>query len=230
LSEDQTAVEQSQYRLYSFSRFGEIMQAALQFAIRLTLSIVLLSSIVSCAMTMNLRVENPGDVARFRTWDWLRDEDERVGAPVRTDSVLELQVARQIEESLSARGFRRAPGSAEVLIVFDLTIRREVVEVAHTGALETLHSLHSSPSFEVQATRYEMRHYQIADLEIVAIDPRARSVVWRGSFARRYGEARSPQLNDAVVQLLARMPTPRPRLDRPRAFVRERSTDEEPQS
>jgi hypothetical protein len=206
------------------------MQAALQSAIRLTLSVALLSSIVSCATTMNLRVDDPGDVARFRTWDWLHDDGERVDAPADRDSELELQVARQIEESLSARGFRRAPGSAEVLVDFDLTIRRGVVEVARTGALQTLYSLHASPSFEVQATRYEMHHYEIAELKIVAIDPRERSVVWRGSFAKRYGGARSSRMNDAVAQLLARMPTPRPRLDGPRAVVRERSTDEEPPS
>jgi hypothetical protein len=223
-----SAADPSQYRVYSHSRFGEIVQAALQSVIRLAFSIALLSSIVSCAMTMSLRVEDPGDVARFRTWDWLRDDGERVDAPASPDS--ELQVARQIEESLSARGFRRTPGSAEVLVDFDLTIRRGVVEVARTGALQTLHSLHNSPSFEVQATHYEMRHYEIADLKIVAIDPRKRSVVWRGSFAKRYWEARSPQMNDAVAQLLARMPTPRPRPDGPRAVVRERSRDEEPPS
>ena len=204
------------------------MQAALQSVIRLAFSIALFSSIVSCATTTSLRVEDPGDVARFHTWDWLRDDGERVDAP--TDPVSELQVARQIEESLSARGFRRVPGNAEVLVDFDLTIRREVVEVARSGALQTLHSLHSSPSFEVQATHYEMRNYEIADLKIVAIDPREQSVVWRGSFARRYGEVRPPQMNDAVAQLLARMPTPRPRPDGPRAVVRGRSTEEEPPS
>jgi hypothetical protein len=206
------------------------MQAALQSAIRLNLSIVLLSSIVGCATTMNLRVEDPGDIARFRTWDWLRDDGERVDASADPDSELELQAARQIEESLSALGFRRSPGSAEIFVVFDLTIRRGVVEVARTGAVQTLHSLHNSPSFEVQATQYEMRPYEIVDLKIVAIDPRERRVVWRGSFARRYGEAGPPHINDAVVQLLARMPTARPRLDGPRAVVRERSTDEEPPS
>jgi hypothetical protein len=190
----------------------------------------MLSSIVSCTTTMSLRVEDPGDVARFRTWDWLRDDGERIDAPSDRDSELELQAARQIEESLSALGFRRSPGSAELLIVFDLTIRREVVEVARTGALQTLHSFHYSPSFEVQATQYEKRHYEIADLKVVAIDPRERSVIWRGSFARRYEEAEPPHIEDAVVQLLAKMPTPRPRLDRPRAVVHERSTDEEPPS
>jgi hypothetical protein len=206
------------------------MLAALQSAIRLAVSIVLLSSIVSCATTMSLRAEDPGDVSRFRTWDWLRDDGERVNSPADPGSELELQVARQIEESLGARGFRRAPGSAEILVVFDLTIRREAVEVARTEALQTLHSLHSSPSFEVQATRYEMRHYEIVDLKIVAIDPREQSVVWRGSFAKRYREARSPQMNDAVAQLLARLPSSRPRPDGPRAVVRERSMDEEPPS
>jgi hypothetical protein len=206
------------------------MLAALQSTIRLAVSIVLLSSIMSCATTMSLQAEDPGDVSRFRTWDWLRDDGERVDAPADGDSELELQVARQIEESLGARGFRRAPGSAEILVVFDLTIRREDVEVAHTEALQTLHSLHSSPSFEVQATRYEMHHYEIVDLKIVAIDPREQSVVWRGSFAKRYEEARSPQMNDAVAQLLARLPSSRPWPDGPRAIVRERSTDEKPPS
>jgi hypothetical protein len=206
------------------------MQAALQSAIRLALSIVLLSGIVSCATTMSLRVEDPGDVARFRTWDWLRDDAERVDARAGPDSEMELQVARQIEELLSARGFRRAPGSAEVLVDFNLRIRRGVVEVARTGALQTLHSLHASPSFEVQATRYEMRHYEIVDLKFVAVDPQERSVVWRSSFAKRYEGARPSRMDDAVAQLLARMPTPRPRPDAPRAVVHERSTDEEPPS
>jgi hypothetical protein len=209
---------------------GEIMQAALQPVIRLAFSIVLLASIVSCSTTMNLRTEDPGDVSRFRTWDWLRDDGKRVDSPADLGSELKRQVARQIEASLRARGFRRAPESAELLVDFDLAIRREVVEVARTGALQTLHSLHSSPSFEVQATHYEMRRYEIADLKIVAIDPREQSVVWRGSFARRYGEVRSSHINDAVAQLLARLPTPRPRLDGPRAVVRERSTNEEPSS
>jgi hypothetical protein len=206
------------------------MQAALQSEIRLILTIVLLLSIVSCATSMSLRVEDPGDVARFRTWDWLRDDGGSVDASADPDSELDLQAARQIEKSLSALGFRRSPGNAELLVVFDLTIRRGVVEVARTGALQTLHSLHNSPSFEVQATQYEKRHYEIADLKVVAIDPRERSVIWRGSFARRYWEAESPQIKDAVVQLLAKMPTPRPRLDRPRAIVHERLTDEEPPS
>jgi hypothetical protein len=206
------------------------MQGALQSVIHLAVSIALLSSVVSCSATLNLRAEDPGDVSQFRTWDWLRGGGEKVGARTDPDSELERQVARQIEESLGVRGFRRVPGNAEILVVFDLAIRREVVEVARTGAVQTLNSLHSSPSFEVQATRYEMRHYEIADLNIIAIDPRERSVVWRGSFAKRYGETRSPQLNDAVIQLLARMPTPRPRPDGPRAVVHERSTVEEPPS
>jgi len=206
------------------------MQGALQSVIRLSISIALLSSVVSCSTTMNLRAEDSGDVSRFRTWNWLRDDGGRVGARAGRDSEREIRVARQIEESLGARGFRRAPANAEILVDFDLTIRREAVEVARTTAVQTLNSLHSSPSFEVQATRYEMRHYEIAILKIVAIDPREQSVVWRGSFAKRYDEARPPQLNDAVVQLLARMPTPRPRSDGPRAVVHERSTNREPPS
>jgi hypothetical protein len=117
-----------------------------------------------------------------------------------------------------------------VLVDFDLKIRREVVTVAQTGALETLNSLHSSPSFEVQAARYETHHYEVADLKIVAIDPRERNVVWRGSFAKRYSEVRSPQMRDAVIRLLAKLPTSRPRLDGPRAIVREQPTDAEPPS
>jgi hypothetical protein len=206
------------------------MQAALQPVIHLVFSIALLSSIASCSTTMKLRTEDPGDVSRFRTWDWLRDDGERVDAPSGSHSELDLQVARQIETSLRARGFRRTPESAELLVDFDLAIRREVVEVARTGALQTLHSLHSSPSFEVQATRYEMRHYEIADLKIVAIDPRERSVVWRGSFAQRYEGARSSHIDDAVAQLLARLPTPRPQLDGKRAVVRGRPANEEPPS
>lgn len=205
------------------------MLAALQSATRLTLSIVVFSSIAGCATT-SLRVEDVGDVSRFRTWNWLRDDGKRVDSPAAPSSELKRQAARQIEASLRARGFRRVPEGAELLVDFDLAIRREVVEVARTGALQTLHSFHSSPSFEVQATRYEMRHYEIADLRIVAIDPRERSVVWRGSFVQRYEQARSSHIDDAVAQLFARLPTPRPQLDGPRAVVRERSMDEEPPS
>jgi hypothetical protein len=206
------------------------MQTALQPAIRLVLSIAPLMSIVSCTTAMSIRVEDLGDVSRFHTWDWLRDGDERAGAPVDPGSRFDRHVARQIEESLSARGFRRAPGSAEVLVDFDLRIRQETVEVARNGALRTLNSLHSSPSFEVQATYYEIHHYEVAELKIVAIDPRERSVVWRGAFVKRYAVARPPQLSDAVVQLLAKLPTARSRLIELRAIVREAPTDPEPHS
>jgi hypothetical protein len=48
------AANANQYRVYSRNRSREIMQAALQSAIRLTLSIVLFSSIASCATTTSL--------------------------------------------------------------------------------------------------------------------------------------------------------------------------------
>jgi len=187
------------------------MRAALRPGIRLLFSIALLSSTGGCAQSSILRVEELGDISRYRTWDWLRDPGQTADAVAEPGSDLSFQIARQIEESLLARGFRRAPGRAELLVDFAFELRREGVQVPRTGAMATLNSLHSSPSFEVQAITYETHYHEIADLRIVAIAPRERSVIWRGSLAERYEGARSAQLKDAVVQLLERMPRPRPR-------------------
>ncbi len=206
------------------------MRAALQSAIRLFLSIPLLASVAGCATTSGPRVEEPGDLSRYRTWDWLRGPGETPGAAADPSSELERRVARRIAEAMGARGFLRAPGRAELLVDFDFELRREVVQIARTGAVQTLNSLHSSPSFEVQATTYETHRYQVADLRIVAIDLRERSVVWRGALAQRYEPSRSPPVGDAVARLLERMPTARPQRDGARAVARERAADGKPPS
>jgi hypothetical protein len=65
----------------------------------------------------------------------------------------------------------------------------------------------------VQATRTEIRRYEFAELLVLMLDRRERTLVWRGRFEERYRDEFAPYLGEAVSQLLARVPPPRPSTD-----------------
>jgi hypothetical protein len=123
---------------------------------------------------------------------------------------LEPAIERQVEIGLSDRGFQRSPNDPDLLVYFHLGVREQLVKQNVTGAVQHLPSLHYAPSYDVQVTRTEFIRYEIAELVIVMIDSRERQLVWRGQLNERYPDAFTPHLGEAVSQILARVPSPRP--------------------
>jgi hypothetical protein len=178
-----------------------------------------LVSFASGCRTPTLQIEAPGDVSRYRSWDFVDPVRDATRAPLLLGIDLESAVAKQLEAGLFDRGFRRAANDPDLLVYFQLVVREEQVEEYVTGAVQHVASFHHSPSYDVQATRTEVTRYEIANLLVLMLDPSERRLVWRGSLDGRYRDAFTPHLGEAVGQLLARIPSPRPSTNGPRAIV-----------
>jgi len=195
--------------------------------VRLTLRITIylivafgLTSFASGCRTPTLQIEAPGDASRYRTWDFVHPVRDAIHAPVLVGVDLEPLVAKQVEIGLADRGFQHTANDPDLLVHFQLAVRGRLVKENVTGAIQHLPSLHYSPSFDVQATRTEFRRYEFAELLILMLDRRERALVWRGRLEERYRDAFAPHLGEAVSQLLARVPPPRPSTNAPTVIVK----------
>ncbi len=185
----------------------------MRLALRITVCVLLALGLISFASgcgTLSLQIEEPGDVSRYRTWDFVQPVRGAIHAPSLVSVDLEPAVAKQVEIGLSDRGFRRTPNDPDLLVYFQLVVRKQLVEQNVTGAIQHLPSLHDAPSYDVQATRTELKRYEIAELLVLMIDSKKRHVVWRGRLNERYLDEFTPHLGEAVSQLLAHVPPPRP--------------------
>jgi hypothetical protein len=158
-----------------------------------------------------LQIETPGDTSSYRTWNFVHPVRGVVHAPLPVGIDLDPIVAKQVEIGLSDRGFRRTTNDPDLLVYFQLVVREQLVQQNVTGAIQHLPSLSHSPSYDVQMTRTELRRYELAELLVLMLDPRDRRLVWRGRFNERYSGKFAPHLGEAVSQLLAHVPPPRPR-------------------
>jgi hypothetical protein len=196
------------------------MRFTLCITARLLVAFALFSFASGCR-TLSLEIENPGDVSRYRSWDFVHSVRNRIQAPVLVGIDLEPVVAEQVEIGLSDRGFQRSLNDPDLLVYFHLGVREQLVKRNVTSAIQHLPSLHYAPSYDVQVTRTELIRYEIAELLIVMIDSRERQLVWRGQLSERYPDAFTPHLSEAVSQILARVPSPRPSPSGRTVIVRE---------
>jgi hypothetical protein len=158
----------------------------------------------ACATSREVWFDQREDFSRHRTWEWLPPPAQTVDAPDRARE-LEARLIRLVARALDERGLEFAPGRADLLVRYDLDVEREHVLVHETPAVEQLSSLHSSPSYEIQATRQVLHVYEHARLEIVVLaDAQRRRPIWRGAIAGRYRGAFP--LKQAVARLLEAFP------------------------
>jgi len=186
------------------------VQRALRIAAFLVAAFGLISFASGCR-TLSLQIDAPGDVARYRTWNFVRQdfahpEPDAMRAPLLAGADLGPAVAKQVEIGLADRGFRRTSIDPDVLVHFQLAVREQFIEQNVTGAVQYLPSLHDAPSYDVQTTRTEVARYEVADLLVVMIDRKERRLVWRGRLNERYRGDFAPHLGEAVTQLLAQLP------------------------
>ncbi len=186
------------------------MRPTLRITVCLLVAFALISFASGCQTPM-LQIETPGDTSSYRTWNFVHPVRGVVHAPLTVGTDLDPAVAKQVEIGLSDRGFRRTTNDPDMLVYFQLVVRRQLVQQNVTGAIQHLPSLSHSPSYDVQATRIELRRYEIVDLLVLMLDPRDRRLVWRGRLNERYRDEFAPHLGEAVSRLLAHVPPPRPR-------------------
>jgi len=173
------------------------------------LGAAILASIgVACASAVNVRIDQRKDFAGYCTWNFLSLEDGNVRAPLSDARELNARLTRAVEVALLEQGFVRVMGRPDFYVSYFLEVRRQLVIVTETPALEHLPSLDQSPSWEIQATERRIESYEIGQLTILVSDPDEQAVVWRGGFEGRFRGALSPHLGDAVSSLLERLPAP----------------------
>ena len=195
------------------------MRLTLRITARLLVAFALISFTSGCR-TLSLQIDKPGDVSGYRTWNFVHPVRDVIHAPLLVGIDLESVVAKQVEIGLSDRGFQRTPNDPDLLVYFQLVVREQLVQQNVTSAIQHLASLHDAPSYDVQATRTEFRRYEFAELLVLMLDRRERALVWRGRLEGRYRDAFTPHLREAVSQLLARVPPPRPPTDARTAIVK----------
>jgi hypothetical protein len=184
-----------------------------RLTLRITVHLIVafaLASFASGCRTPRLQIETPGDASGYRTWDFVQPVRDVIHAPLPVGIDLDPVVAKQVEIGLSDRGFRRTTNDPDLLVYFKLVVREQLVEQNVTGAIQHLPSLSHSPSYDVQVTRTELIRYEIAELLVLMLDPREHHLVWRGRLNERYRDEFAPHLGEAVSQLLAQLPPPRP--------------------
>ena len=76
--------------------------------------------------------------------------------------------------------------------------------------MQTLASMHSSPSYAIQATETDFQVYENGALAIVVAERAGLRVIWDGVLRGRHRDEFSPHLEDAVARLLQDFPPPPP--------------------
>lgn len=175
------------------------MPGAIRFA-----AIVSATFGLACASLVDVNVEQSRDLAGCRTWNFLTLPSGNVRAGRGEARELDVALSGLLENGLRTRGFARVSARPDVFVSYLLQVRRQIVLVSETPAVEQLSSMNSSPSYEIQATEHRVESYEIGNLTVLVSDPDERAVIWRGEYAGRYRGKLAPHLEDAVASLLER--------------------------
>jgi len=161
---------------------------------------------VACTTPMEISFDARVDFSRYHSWDWLPDTARTLDVPTPYIVALDRDLARSVEREFEKRGLRRTRGGADLLIGALLNVRREIVTVVETSAVEYLSSHHASPGYEVQAVMKREETHERSRLVIFATDARLGHVVWRGALEERRRDRFSLHLARTVANLLQQFP------------------------
>lgn len=174
-------------------------------------AVLLAASLVSafaagCATTsVDVAFDPAQDFAQYRTWDWL-PRGRNVSALPGEERTLKAAISRLVEQELEQRGLVRVRSGADLLVGYELRVRRQLVILNETGAEDLLASHHSSPSYQIQSTTRRIDVYDRGYLWVAMTDGDREGRVWRGELrARRRGRLLH-HLPELIPRLLVTFP------------------------
>ena len=141
----------------------------------------------ACATTVDVTFDDAQDFSHYRTWDWLPD-GRSVDALPGEERGLDALTSRLIDRELRGRGLERADDEADLLVGYELRVRRYVVTANETGATTQLSSHHHSLSYLIQSTTKRIDVYDVGHLRVVVTDRRRERLVWQGELRARRPE------------------------------------------
>jgi hypothetical protein len=166
---------------------------------------------LGCATSIRVDFDPQEDFASYRTWAWLPRSWEVAASKSRIDPELDALLRGAIERELAARGFEQAADTPpDFLVTYHLRLRRELVRVIETPAMQTLANPHREGGYEVQASKPMLYPYELGTLVLDVAEARERQLVWRGIGTRRVRTSFKRRAEAVVAEIFEAFP-PEPR-------------------
>ena len=168
---------------------------------------LLAAACLGCATSIRVAFDPQEDFASYRTWAWLPRSWEVTASESHVDPELDALLRGAIERTLAARGFEQAgDASPDFLVTYHLRLRRELVRVIETPAMETLVNPHREGGYEVQASRPMLYPYELGTLVLDVAEARERQLVWRGIGTRRVRTSFKRRAEAVVTEIFEAFP------------------------
>ena len=172
------------------------------------LLLALLMLAVACSTDTGVRTrrDHTANFSQYRSWSWLPVEREDESPRSDVEHELAALVLKHIRRELSERGFIYRRDNADLGVGARLVVTREQHVTHHSNAIESLHSFHSTPSYEIQTTEREVVNYQRGRLTIRVMDLHRNREVWLGECDKRHRDLFAAHVKAAVEDTLERFP------------------------
>ena len=176
---------------------------------------VLLGALLASAGCSSLSVSTDhdpeADFARLKTYDWHPGSRPKDGDAVAT--LTASRVERAVDETLKAKGYTRATSGAPDFHVASQTAVGRRIEAVPSASVGVGYGGYGwRRGFAVGTS--DVRTYDEGTLVLDVIDPRTKSLIWRGTAKAAVDPDRSPEerearIREAVEKLLSRFPPER---------------------
>lgn len=162
---------------------------------------------LGCAAGVQVEVAPDQDFSRYRSWDWLPRGWEKSSPTSDAQRAVVRAVRVALERELAARGLERVTDEdPDFFLACHVELSNEVEVYYETPAMQTLSSVHDSPSYEVTVSERRVRFYQEATIAIDVAESRDRQLVWRGTRSRRVRGRFAPHASEVVQEILLHFP------------------------
>src|SRR5208283_3401961 len=137
------------------------------------------------------------DFSNFHSYAWLSDRPLATGDPRFDNALVDQRIRNATAETLATKGFAPAPqASADFLMSYLITSQQKTdINTVYQGYGYGWGGW-GGPAY---AQTYVMQ-YELGTLILDVLDPKTKTLVWRGSGSARLGETRTPEELDALVR------------------------------
>ena len=173
-----------------------------------------LALLLLCACAPAIKVTQDWDPSAkldaLRTWAWQPGFPRATGDPRLDSELLNARIKSALESGLAAKGFTAAPSPERA----DFSVAYHLALAEKLDARTVYRGYGPYGGWYGGATTY-VDQYEVGVLLVDFIDPKAKTVIWRGAAQSRVNESRDPEERQALIQaavdkLLAQFP-PQPK-------------------
>ncbi len=185
-----------------------------QTMIRVLAGLILIT-VIGCTSIQTNSDHNPKtDFSLLKTYGWLNEIDQ-LSDDVRVNNKLTRETVRTaIEESLQAKGFKKADGDqADFLIAWFGAIEKKIrtENIEHFYAPYGYGTLYRDPNWNPELNQKPVAEYEEGSLIIDFLDPDKHGLIWRGTGTGKIVEEQTQEraqknLSQAVHKILEGFP------------------------